>query len=251
VTEALLDACAARTGIICVVGAGGKKTTIFRLVAAHGGRLGITSTVYTPPFRKRLGARVVSAPEHELLAAVQTEAKTHPRVAYALPSDKRARYRGVTPQLVGRIHRVTGFDATFVKGDGARLRWIKAPGPDEPLVPVETTTLLPVVSVRTIGQPLSSEVAHRWQLVGQVTGLRAGENITAAHLARLLSSEHGALKNAGTARVIPVINMVETRDQLRLARAAAEQALDLSQHISHVVLAVMERDNPIVEVVDR
>lgn len=251
VTEDILALFHARRGLISVVGAGGKKSTLFRLIAAHPGRIGITSTVYTPPFRRRLGAEVVIAGPEELPQAVAEATKDHLRVAYALFSDKPARFKGVPPQQVLAIHQSAGFEATFIKADGARLRWIKAPDQNEPQIPQPATTVVPVVSVRAIGQPLSGEVAHRWQRVARITGLAGGETITAIHIARLLASPQGALKNAGNGTVIPVINMVESRAQQSLATAAAEQALALTNRISHVVLAAMAKLQPVVAVIRR
>lgn len=250
-TDDILGLFQARDGVISIVGAGGKKSTLYRLAAAHSGRIAITSTVYTPPFRKRLAAEVVIAGTRELAGAVAAAAKHCNRVAYALPSEKPARFKGVPPDQVTAIHKDVGFDTTFVKADGARLRWIKAPGVDEPQIPQTSTTVIPVVSVRAIGQPLTGETAHRWQLVARITGLAEGETITAVHMARLLASREGALKNSGDAVVIPVINMVETNTQRTLATAAAEQALNMSERISHVILAAMAQPQPVVAVIRR
>ena len=41
----LLDALEAHSGLVCFVGAGGKKTILYRLGAAHPGRVGITATL--------------------------------------------------------------------------------------------------------------------------------------------------------------------------------------------------------------
>ncbi|MDQ3774178.1 MAG: hypothetical protein M3461_07335, partial [Pseudomonadota bacterium] len=59
--EALLEALAATRGLVALVGAGGKKTTLYRLARAHAGRIGITATVAIPPFPADLGAHVIVA----------------------------------------------------------------------------------------------------------------------------------------------------------------------------------------------
>jgi probable selenium-dependent hydroxylase accessory protein YqeC len=244
----LLDLFHARTGTVCIVGAGGKKTTLYRLASAHPGNVAITSTVLTPPFRKRLGAHSVVEPTERLTAAVAKAAHEHRRVAYATPSDKPARLGGVPPQQIAEIHSKAGFQLTLVKGDGARLRWWKAPSKDEPVIPV-STSVIPVVSARVIGEPLSSQITHRLDEVVRVTGAKRGERITPQHVARLLASERGSLKNVGEARVIAVINMVETPAQIQLAREAAQQALALTDRIEQIVLAKMIAEDPVVEVV--
>ena len=248
-TRNILDIFSAHEGIISFVGAGGKKSTIYRLVSAHLGKIAITSTVHTPPFRRRLNAYQIVAEPDELYARLKSATNQHKRVAYAYTSDKPARLRGVPPEQVSNIHREFGFDATFIKADGARLRWLKAPSHDEPLVPHDNTVLVPVISIRAIGKPLSDEVAHRAKDVARVMGLSLGDRITAVHLARLLASEEGGLKNAGAAMVIPVVNMVENKEDMHLAKLIAEQALDQSTKIAKVVIASMVREDPVLQVI--
>ncbi|MCB1808645.1 MAG: hypothetical protein KDJ99_26900, partial [Candidatus Competibacteraceae bacterium] len=46
----LLDSLQIQGGIVCLVGAGGKKTTLYALAQRFSGRIGITTTVHLPPF---------------------------------------------------------------------------------------------------------------------------------------------------------------------------------------------------------
>ena len=250
-TRNILDIFSAHEGIISFVGAGGKKSTIYRLVSAHSGKIAITSTVHTPPFRRRLGAYQIVAEANDLYTRLKWATRQHKRVAYAYTSDKPARLRGVPPEQVSNIHRELGFDATFIKADGARLRWLKAPGDHEPLVPHDNTVLVPVVSIRAIGKPLLDEIAHRAKDVARIIDLSLGGRITAVHLAKLLASDQGGLKNVGAATVIPVVNMVENKEDLRLAKLIAEQALDRSAKIERIVIASMVREDPVLQVIER
>ena len=93
-------------------------------------------------------------------------------------------------------------------------------------------------------------MAHRAVDAAHVMGLKLGGRITAAHVARLLASEQGGLKNAGAAIIVPVVNMVENKEDLRLAKLIAEQALDQSTKIVRVVIASMVRDDPVLQVVE-
>ena len=245
----ILDTFCAHKGIISVVGAGGKKTTMYRLATAHTGRIAITSTVHTPPFRRRLNAHLVLADAEDLTTQVKSALQKYERVAYAQASDKPARLRGVAPQQVTEIHQTLGFDVTLVKADGARLRWIKAPDENEPVLPSDTSVLVPVLSIRAIGKRLSEEIAHRVTDVAHIMKIQPGDRITATHLARLLSSADGALKSANQAKVIPVINMVESKEEVRLAKLVAEQAMGETEKIDRVVIASMAREDPVLHVI--
>jgi probable selenium-dependent hydroxylase accessory protein YqeC len=247
----LLDLLQARAGLVCLVGAGGKKTTLYRLAAAHPGRVGITSTVYTPYFPKTLEAARIVTEDDAMLESVTDAAATARVVAFARPSMKHHRLAGLAPARIAQIHERAGFDVTLIKCDGARGRRIKAPGVDEPQVPADASTVIPIVSALAIGQPLSERIAHRVERIAAVTGARPGDPITTEHVARLLASEQGALKNVGAATVVPLINMVDSPQIQALARQAAERTLEWCKGRFHrVVLASMRRAEPVVDVID-
>jgi len=247
----LLDLFHARQGVICAVGAGGKKSTLYRLLACHRGRVALTSTVFITRFPERLGLTSVVAAEPDLAEALRPHART-PRLGFAAPSEKPGRHAGIAPELVSRLHHETERDATFVKADGARMRWIKAPRDGEPVLPPDCTTLICVVSAKTLGRPLTKEVAHRLEHLGRVTGLQLGETIEPEHLARLMTSDAGLLKDAETCTVVPVINMVDDARSLQLARHAAELALARTDRFDRVILTSMHDDErPVAAVVER
>lgn len=247
----LIEVLAAGAGIVCLVGAGGKKSTIYRIVAGSAGRIAVTSTVHTPPFRKRLAAETLVAPGDQLKSLV-SGASGYRVVAYACPSEKKARLAGVDPGLVADIHHSCGFDVTLVKADGARLRRLKAPGPHEPALPERFATLISLVSVRAVGEPLDQAVCHRPDRVAELTGASPGQRITTDHVARLLSHPQGGMKFADRAgSVVPVINMVDTDEQKFTARLIADRAMQWAPQLDRIVLARMVSDQPVVEVVRR
>lgn len=237
--------------MVCAVGAGGKKTTLYHLATHHVGRVGLTCTVPHGFFPESLPAQVVVAEPRDIVAAVLDAARSNRLVAFALPPAKKGRYGGVDPNVIEEIRRREIFDVLLVKGDGARMRWIKAPNDDEPLIPQGTTTVIALVSARALGAPLTEATGHRPLRVAAVTGARPGEPITPAHVARLLASEDGALKGTAGATVVPVINMVDNAERRAAAVEAARLALELSGRFDQVVLTSHRRDDPLVDVVSR
>lgn len=249
--ESLLDLLEARTGVVCATGAGGKKSLLRRLAAAHPRRVALTATVFLAHVPEEAGFSTVVAADADLPGAV---ARCGPatRVVYACPSEKPDRWAGVSPAIIERIHRDGGFAATYVKADGARMRWMKAPAESEPVLPDCCTTVLPVVSALAIGEPLDERVAHRVERVARVTGLREGAIIEAAHIGRLIASEAGSMKGASGRRVVPVINMVDDAAREKVAREAAEVAIASNERIERVVLVCLARaGDPVVGVVRR
>jgi probable selenium-dependent hydroxylase accessory protein YqeC len=247
----LLDLLEARTGVVCAVGAGGKKSLLKHLATTHPGRVALTATVFTTFFQERLGFEVAVADDADLPAAV---ARLDPAlsVAYACPGDKPGRRAGASPATIERIHREGAFAATYVKADGARMRMIKAPAEDEPALPACCTTVVPILSAGALGEPLGTRIAHRLERIEQVTGLREGEAITPLHFGRLLASPDALMKWTEGRRTVPVINMVDDSTRESLAREAAEVALRLCSRIDRVVLTCLARDgDPVVAVVGR
>jgi len=250
VAERLLDALQARTGLVCAVGAGGKKTTLYRLAASHPGRVALTSTVFIPPFPKDLPMSVIRDNGDRLLESLG-QAVDGCCIAYTQPSYKRGRFEGVPTNVVQDIHEKLGFDVTFVKADGARNRLIKAPAEEEPQLPDKVTTVIMVVSARAINRALDERIAHRIEQIEHVTGVDRGGVLTPSHVARLFASEKGLLKDTGNAHVVPLINMVDDEKARGLALETAQEALRTSKRFDRIILASMRHPDPIVEIVER
>ena len=249
--DSLLDLLDARSGVVCAVGAGGKKSLLKHLATSHPGRVAITATVFTTYFQEHLGF-AVAIDDDARLPAVIAGLDPARSVAYACPGDKPGRRAGASAATVERIHRECGFAATYVKADGARMRLVKAPADDEPALPACCTIVLPILSALAIGEPLTARVAHRVERVERVAGLLENEMILPEHLGRLLASPDGLMKSTDGLRVVPVINMVDDALRAMQARETAAVALDLCDRIDRVVLVSLARtDDPLVGVVRR
>ena len=245
----LFEVLGARSGVVCFVGAGGKKTTLYRLAAEHPGRVGVTATVHIPYFPAGRGFHEVVEEGDGLIAAVSEAARQGRRVAFACPSDKRARWSGVPPATLAGIQQAARFDLLLVKADGARSRLIKASDPDEPQLPSITDTLVAIVSARAIGEPLDERVAHRVDRVAKACGLRVGDKLAPEHVARVLAETCELGGRDPRTRVVPVINMVDDSLRERLARETASHLLRRSNRFESVVLTCMTGPDPVVAVV--
>ncbi|GJM05404.1 MAG: hypothetical protein DHS20C09_13950 [marine bacterium B5-7] len=244
----LLDIFNAHSGVVCCVGAGGKKTTMFQLAKAHAGRVGITATAHIEYFPKTLDATNYIGAEDDLLDAIRKDASSK-TIAFAKPSERFGRRAGISQNLLQLIKDENRFELIVVKADGARGRLMKGPAEHEPATPVFVDTVIPVVSVKVIGLTLNDKIAHRVDQLSKITGLNEHDEIKPEHIALLLSSNEGALKNTGTAKVIPLINMVDYTEQEKSAREAAQLALTMTDRFDHIVLAAMKKEQPIVDVI--
>jgi probable selenium-dependent hydroxylase accessory protein YqeC len=247
----LVSLLGATEGVVCCVGAGGKKSTLYRLAAAHPGRVGITATAHIEYFPRDLATASVVAEGDALLTGVAALSAQHRVIAFARPCALPGRHQGIKFAELDAFQAAGRFDLMLVKADGARSRILKAPDAHEPALPPQARTVIPVVSIHAVGKPLSDRIAHRPEQVSAVAGLALGDIVQPTHLARLLSSEDGALRGVGTARVVPLINMVDDPALERLAVQAAEEALAATARYDYIVLASLRHSMPVVRVVHR
>ena len=140
----------------------------------------------------------------------------------------------------------------LVEADGARGRSLKAPAQHEPAVPDFADLVVPVAGVDALGQPIDSAMVHRPDMVSDLLGLPMQERLLPEHLARVLASAQGGLKNVprqAAARVL--LNKCDNDERLADGRKVAELVLapDRSIHpIQAVILASLEADPPVREV---
>lgn len=244
----LIEIFNARHGTVCFVGAGGKKTTMYRLAREHPGRVGITATSHIEYFPKSLDATKYIASEHELFRLVVADNKSRV-IAFAQPSRKHGRRAGISPDRITDFKSKGRFDVLLVKSDGARSRWMKAPADHEPPLPGSVDTVIPVVSARVFGKELTEKIAHRIERICAITGMKENDRIKPEHVARLLASPDGAIKNTGKAGVIPLINMVDNPELEKSAYSAAIKALSLTDRFDQVILATMRENEPVSAII--
>lgn len=235
--------------VVAFVGAGGKTTAMFRVaaeLAARGHRVvTTTTTMIWQPLRTQSGSVIVESDESELLARVGRALAKERHVTVASYATQAGKLKGVEPTATEALACMADF--VLIEADGARGRSLKAPADYEPVIPAAATLVVPVVAVDAVGQPLTDEIAHRVERVTRVTGLGAGEEISAATLASVLMDPGGGLKGIpARARVIPLVNKVETEADLALGREVARRCLT-SQRVEAVLLGAVASEPPIRE----
>lgn len=240
-------------GVVAVVGAGGKKTTLWRLAARHD-RAVVTSATRIPMFEERVSDLVVTGDPIEAVEdALDRESDGESPWPLGLVPGRadEVRYEGYERETISALADAVGdrLDAILVKADGARNRLFKAPAEHEPQVPDRADTVLPMASARVVGERLEDEHVHRPELVGEIAGLEPGGEIRPIHVARVLASERGGLKRVPEgATVVPVVNMCDDEELLGIGRAVASGVLERAD-VPRVALTRMNLDE-VVEMVD-
>lgn len=241
----IVDALDADTGLTCVVGAGGKKTTLYAL-ADRLDRAVVTATVRIPIFDPHVATVTIT---DDPAAAVQAADPEDFPLGLVPGQDREDRYRGYDLAAVDDL--ADAHDGpVLVKADGARTREFKAPDEDEPQLPDSADTVVPIASVAAVGTPLTEEYVHRVQRVSDLTGVEPGAELTEGDIATVLASPEGGFKGVPSdATVIPLLNKVDT-SELRAHSRRIAVGITQRANVPHVVLARMRADEPLVRTVD-
>jgi len=232
-------------GLVCLVGAGGKKTTMYAL-AAENDRAVVTATVRIPIFDPHVEHVEVS---EDPLATLVTAADWP--LGLVPEQEFEDRYRGYEPETVADIGRAHD-GPVFVKADGARMREFKAPGENEPRIPDAADTVVPIASAHVVGEPLDEELVHRPERVAAVAGAEVGDEITPETVGRVLAGPDGGLRGVPDgATAVPLVNKVDDDEDLAAARAVADSVLDHADRsvVPRVVLAQLAEER-VVEIVE-
>ena len=240
--------------IVAVVGGGGKTTAMFLLareMVDRGGRAITTTTT------RIFAAQIALAPAHVLAADATRE-----RISAALDGHRHVLVVGATDPESGKADGVS-LDLfrdllawcpgvpIINEADGSRMLPFKAPAGHEPVIPVETTLVVPVVGVDVLGKPLDADHVHRPELVSTLSGAPLGAPITPEIVARVLAHPEGGRKGVPVrARVVVMINKVDGLSDRTPARETAERLLR-EPAIESVLLTSVRRAEPVLEVFKR
>lgn len=222
-------------GLTAVVGAGGKKSTLYALAEGLK-RAVVTATVRIPPFDSHVERLAVTA---DPIATVR-KSDARPLGVVSGHDDDRDRYLGYDTDVINDLAAATDVPI-LLKADGARTRWFKAPGAEEPQLPSATDLVVPVASVKAVGKRLDEEHVHRPERVAALLDRPIGSRIRPTDVVAVMRDERGGLKGVPTdARIVPLINMVDDEQLKAVAGEIANGLLD-ADRIDRVVLGRMDR----------
>lgn len=144
-----------------------------------------------------------------------------------LESEQRMKLSGFAPPEIERLKLSDAL--TLIEADGARRLPIKAPGPDEPVLPEGLDAVLGVVGLDALGAPLRESHVFRPEALARICGLGSGEEITAQAVARLCAHPDGLFHKADAgARKWIVINKADLETSLEKLEKTAYTIWELA-----------------------
>lgn len=215
--------------IVTFVGAGGKTSALVSLareLAAAGCRViaGPTTKMHAQQLRQ-LSEPVIDADEKCLIEKVKSKLSEYPLVTCGAAIDHAGKVTGLSITIVSALLSLE-VDYLLLEGDGAAGAWLKAPADYEPVIPRETTTVVTVAGLKSLGRPLASPVVHRPQILARILGREEGVPLTAGDLAAAMLHPEGGRKGLkpGMGWVV-YLNQAEERGLLTAGRTVAGKIL--------------------------
>lgn len=151
------------------------------------------------------------------------------------------KWDGVTSAAVDRIFEKMERGIILNEADGAKRLPIKAPGADEPVVPLSTTHLIPMIGLSALGNPLDEAHAFRPHLISKITGLSIGGTMTEMAIARLFTHREGVSKGAPPkAKIFPFLNQADNASLKESGQRIAGEILLKSSRIDSVLVGTLK-----------
>ena len=225
--------------VISLIGGGGKTTLMFALgrelsIRRKGILLTTTTKIWDPKpsdeFALFLSTRLARIKEW-----IKENLDRYRYLLVARDKLDNGKLQGIPPSWSSELFSIPGVSFMIIEADGAAGRPLKAPREGEPVTPVETTLLIPLVGIDALGKPLHEDYVFRSRIAAEILKEKEGIEIKEAMIGRLLAA---ILKNKpGGARVVPFINKVDLPDGLKKGRSLARSLLEsIFPEIERVIL---------------
>lgn len=238
-----------RGDVVAFIGAGGKTSTMVSLgyeLAEMGWRVLATATVALDESQLELFPRALTpdAGSDAISAALNED-----RFVFLYDKIRDGGVYGPDVDWVTRLMDTIDSDVILIEADTANGALIKAPYPDEPLIPTETSLVVLLASLSALGKPLDSEHVYNLNAIINRYGFPEGNHIKSPWIAQIIRDEtlglHGVPQ---TTRTIAFLNQALPRGFGRArARLIAKLALRHSR-LNGVAIGAVRGAEPVYEI---
>ncbi|HEX2619735.1 MAG TPA: selenium cofactor biosynthesis protein YqeC, partial [Phototrophicaceae bacterium] len=175
--------------VVSFIGAGGKTSLLVALgyeLAEAGWRVLATSTVGMDDHQLELMPHALPL---KIGAEAISSALTHDRFVFVYDSIRHGKVHGIKPFDIPEMLDTVDSDVWLVEADVSAGLSIKAPYPDEPIIPAETTLVVPVASMSALSQTFDDDHVYNAQAIIDKYGFARDTRIKSAWLAQILRDE--------------------------------------------------------------
>jgi molybdenum cofactor cytidylyltransferase len=209
---------------VALVGGGGKTTTMFTLARESSSPVIVAATAHMAIEQLALVNQYFFVDD---AASLDIQLSTGVTL-FTGPSTVTGKTTGLSANGVHRVLDLANryHVPFFIEADGSKCLPLKAPAEHEPPIPDFVDTVIYVVGLSGLGQPLDAEHVHRPERFARLSDLSIGDVVTPEAIAKVLIDPGGGLKNVPpTARRIAVLNQADTPELQARAQIIARQLL--------------------------
>ena len=248
-----------KSGVVSLVGAGGKTSLMFLLareLSESGAAVLTTTTTKIRKPDRRQSPHIILTPRADRVlkqACIALQQHRHISAAAALGPPASGKLTGFQPDVIDELHAAGLFDWILVEADGAASRALKVPAPHEPVIPRSSRWVVGLAGMKAVGKPLTDKWIFRPNLYGHLTGLGPGQPVSEASVATLLNASAGIMKGCpAKAKRIAFLNMTDQRRRLTSARRIVWLLKNSfnKKSLDRVVLGNLLNPRPVVEYYD-
>ena len=252
----LKEALAIKPGeVISLVGGGGKTTIMFALARElaldDGCVITTTTTKILEPTPSETPLLILETGAERMMNLLYQNLNKYRHVTLATEKLSTGKLKGVRPELIVGLDKSKLASYIIVEADGAAHKSLKAPNATEPVIPQNTSLLIPVVGIDALGCKLTERDVFRPEIVSKLTGVSLGGDISAEAIAILITHPKGITKGSPVhARIIPFINKMDLDEGLAKGRDLASKILGMRhRQIRQVILGQAQLSEPVLEVI--
>lgn len=238
-----------RGEVVAFTGAGGKTSvmlTLGRELVEVGWRVLMTSTMFLSEDElQRFPQSMYIGSRSDLISS----ALSRQQMVFMHDRIESRRVSGITPEQLSSLPDRVDSDVLLVEADTSEGLPFKAPHGDEPLIPGETSLVVPVVSLKALDRPLTPEYIYNPRLMVEKYGFYEGSQVRSPWIAQVLRDDEMGLKGVPpSARIVGFLNHTPEHGYLRSrARLIARLALK-NPRLSGVILGSTDVSDPVCEV---
>ncbi len=238
-----------RGDVVALIGAGGKTATLIALaheLAELGWRVLATSTAPIPADQLALMPHVLrfDAGADAISAALGEDG-----FVYITGSLGGKGVAAPPMEWFGWTLDAVNADVLLIEADEAAGLPLKAPLDHEPLIPPETSLVIPIASLAALGQPLDADHIYNPEAMIERYGFYEGNPVLSPWIAQVVRDEALGLRGIPErARVMALLNAVPAEGYLRLRAHLMARMILKSSRVSGVALGSVRSADPISEV---
>lgn len=241
--------------VISLVGGGGKTTLMFalaqELVSDDACVITTTTTKIFEPSQSQTQCLILETGEDRMIEVLIRKMDDYKHITLAKRKLSSGKLEGVSADLVRRLAGIDRVSCIIVEADGANRRSLKAPNTTEPVIPSNTSLLIPVVGIDAARCRLNEENVFRSQIVSELTGLPPDSIVSTGTIAFLITDHRGIIKGSpDSVRIVPFINKVDTDRGLIMSTDLAYRILAKKHpQIRQVLLGQAQSAEPVIKTV--